>query len=182
MGAEHGLLKSACYGLKQYYSGATECEKIIVRRAGFASATGAFSGIPGAGGVIAMAATSAIVISMYVSINKRLELKLSEAFLKGFLAVLVAEAGAYIGVAVIEGVISLIPGPGTIISIVSGVAAQFAFTYISGYIYIQFLVKALKANVDIEKLSKVEVEQFVKKTVEETDFDKLKEEATRSKK
>ena len=177
MGAEYGLLKSACYGLKQYYSGATECEKIIVRRAGFSAIAGALSGIPGAGGAIAMAAASGIVISMYISINKRLGIKLSEAFLKGFLAILVAEVGAYIGVAVVEGVISLIPGPGTIISIVSGVAAQFIFTYISGYIYIQFLVKALKAKVDIAKLSKEEVQQFVKKTVEETDFDKLKEEA-----
>lgn len=38
-------------------------------------------------------------------------------------------------------------------------------------------MKALKAKVDVSNLSKEEVEQFVKKTVEETDFEKLKEEA-----
>lgn len=178
MGMEHALLKNACDGLKAYYSGATECEKIIIRRAGWSAVAGALSGwIPGAGGTVAWAAGTGIVISMYISINKRLGIKLSEAFLKGFLASLVAEAGANIGVAIAEGVISLIPVAGSIISATMALATQFAFTYIAGYIYIQFLVKALKAKVDINNLSKEEMEQFVKKTVDETDFNKLKEEA-----
>lgn len=178
MGAEASLLKSACDGLKGYYHNATECERIIVRRAGWSAIAGGLAGwIPGAGGAIAWTAGMGIIISMYVSINKRLGIKLSEAFLKGFLAVLVAEAGAYIGVSIAEGVISFIPIAGQIAAGVMAVAAQFAFTYIAGYIYIQFLVKALKANVDIANLSEEEVTQFVKKTVEETDFDKLKEEA-----
>lgn len=137
MGIEHAMLRSACTGLRVYYHNATECEKNIVRRAGIAAALGGLSGwIPGVGGAIAWAAGSGIVISMYVSINKRLGLKLSESFLKGFLAVVVAEAGVFLGVSIAEGVISLIPGPGTIISDLMAIAAQFAFTYISGYIYI----------------------------------------------
>ena len=175
MGAKSDLLKSACDGLKTYYHGATDCENIIVRRANLIETISSFiCRIPKARIVIV---GSYSIISMWKTINKNLNIEISKTVLK--------EIYHMFEKCVRSILFDLIFGYNYFNSMALRcicestffVSTQFIITYIYGYLYVNFLINACRANVEINYLNNDEIKRIIKAVVDDTDFNDLKMEA-----
>lgn len=174
-----GYLHVACDGLKAYYHNADQCEKAVIETAIGAAATAALLGmIPTVGPEIASALAGGVVLSMYIRINKLLELKAAKVILKSIISVLLSELAASITVSIIlSTVLSLIPGIGSLGAGVGTAITEFCFVYICGILYIQILTKLAKSGKNLDTLTEEEVKQFAKENMDEDTVKKYTKEA-----
>lgn len=122
-----------------------EAHSLAAAAAGFASGI-----LPGAGVPIAVASCIGFVTSMYVKVTKKVGIKISKVKLKAIASVVMAELGSQSIVYLVGGVIvSFIPG----LSNLAMAAGQYAFTYIAGVMYLNFLKEFFNAGSKVEEMT-----------------------------
>ncbi len=162
--------------------GAKEIGEIIKGHALGAAAAGlGVSWLPGAGSTVALAATVAIIWSMYFRINAKLGIALSKTKLKSLASAILTNIGAsaasFLGGAIISTALSFIPIVGSAAASIMMAGLDYAVVFVSGIIYMKFLTKLFKAGKDIENLNEEELKAEAKAAVNDEDVNSLFKEA-----
>ena len=122
----------------------------------------------------------ASIWTMYVKINKSLNISLSEGILKGLAAAistnLIAAAGSIALFKVASFAMSFVPGIGSLGAMAVDGMLGFVSVFASGIIYINLLTKVLKAKGNFE-IEKEDIEIFAKEAVASTDVNQVVKEA-----
>ena len=147
------LLRDVVYGLKYYYSQASEAEKIVVGGATVAAGASAI------GGFIPFFEIPALIIScvgavwaMYLSICDCLNIPIGKNILKVLASAALSNiAGNLASVFAVELITCMIPGIGS----AAGAAATFACVYLAGIMFLNMLLALAKKGLIAKDLGKV---------------------------
>lgn len=152
------MLREVVYGLKLYYSQASEAEKIVV--SGAALAAGAST----VGGFIPFLEIPMIIVScvgavwaMYISICDCLNIPIGKNILKVLASAALSNIAANLAsVFAVELIACVIPGIGS----AAGAAATFACVYLAGIMFLNMLLALAKKGLIAEDLGKVSKKDF----------------------
>ncbi|MBR4303265.1 MAG: hypothetical protein IKT80_06895 [Bacteroidaceae bacterium] len=152
-------------------------ERTIQTCAITAAATGIGAGMfPGTGGIVLTAASVTAIWTMYVRINKILEISIADNILKSLasamLTNIIAAGGAYILAVVATVVIAFIPGLHFLAAPAEAIIAYIA-VFASGILYIKFLTNIFKAKGAFDFGSGSDVQQNVKDIINNTDMSSM---------
>ena len=164
---EINMLRTAIYGLNQYYkSGAyaenfdsKELADIVVNHAAAAGVSAMAVGIlPGVGAIVASGIAVGAIWSMYIRIAAYLKLRFGKDTLKVIASAVVSNIiTQLVGVLALELAFSFIPGAG----IVTGGLVNFGITYMAGVIYLNTLTGIFAAGLRPDEMTDSQVkEQF----------------------
>ena len=134
MGQESRLLYQAVKALEGHYQSGGEIVQCVIHHATAAATAAALEGVlPGAGSAIAAATSTGIIITMYVSLGKKLNVRLGHGTLKALASALVADlAGAFAANLAGAAILSFIPGLGSLGSAAITGLTSFAYVYLAG--------------------------------------------------
>jgi uncharacterized protein (DUF697 family) len=164
IGVKNSKLLTAAVGLVAVLDGVTdkslpyEIADIIKLHAKGATAasvasTVATTWLPGAGGPALMVVEIGFVWTMFVRLNKKINLTMSKPLLKTLGAGLIAQlAPMAAGILVLGAALSFIPG-GSIAAAALEAATTYAATIASGFVYLKVLTKLFKEGKDPSTLS-----------------------------
>ena len=137
--------------------------------------------VPGAGALVATGAWVAAIWTMYVKINKDLNISIKDNILKSlasaFLTNIIATAGALLLGWVASLVLSFIPGFGTTGAVVIDGMIGYITVFASGVLYINLLTKVLKAKGKLEFSETDDFKQMAKDIVKEGHVKEIMKEA-----
>ena len=120
-----------------------------------AAAGGASAILPGAGAALSMMSCIGFVTAMYVKTTKKVGIRISKVKLKAIASAILAEIASKSVVSFAGGVIiSFIPG----LSNISMAVGQYAFTYMSGVMYLSFLKDVFGAGASFEEMTTEAIE------------------------
>lgn len=157
---------------------AADIEKIInVHALGAAASGAATAWVPGAGAGIAAAGEIAFVWTMYVRISERLGIKLSKKKLKFLGSALLSNLAYAGGVFLAASAVSLIPGIGTVTSVILIAGAGYAMLTVAGIMYVNLMSSLIKEGVDVSAMSEEELNEKMKKVMDGQDVKKMMKEA-----
>lgn len=166
MGQESRLLYQAVKALEGHYQSGGEIVQCVIHHATAAATAAALEGVlPGAGSAIAAATSTGIIITMYVSLGKKLNVRLGHGTLKALASALVADlAGAFAANLAGAAILSFIPGLGSLGSAAITGLTSFAYVYLAGLIYIKMVAAMLESGKSMNDLSEEELIKMAKKT------------------
>lgn len=147
----------------------------IVRQHAIASTGVALaSAIPGAGAIACILAQTAVVYSMYVRMNKALNISLKKNVVKSIASAVIANiatnAVTFIGSIVASSVLSMIPGVGSAASTILMGSIGYATVMIAALVYAKALSAMAKSNKNIETMSEDEIKAAVQKEIKNRDI------------
>lgn len=139
--------------------------------------------IPGAGGTVALAAGTAAIWSMYVSINRCMGLKLSKTAVKSMSSAVVTNilgsAASVIAGTAAATALSFVPGVGNAAASVIMAGITYAIVTASGVVYLKLLTNVFKAGRNPEELSEAELKNAAGRASGETDVSQIIREAAK---
>lgn len=152
------LLREVVYGLKFYYSQASEAEKIVVNAATVAA------GASAVGGAIPFLELPAMIIScagavwaMYIRICNCLNIPIGKNILKVLASAALSNIAANLAsLFAVELITCMIPGIGS----AAGAAATFACVYLAGIMFLNMILALAKKGVTAEDLGAVSEKDF----------------------
>ncbi len=125
-----------------------EIADVVKTHAKIAVASSAAALIPGVGSTASIAAAAAAIWGMYIRINSKLGLKLSENVIKTIASGVATNLAGYAAASVAAGaVLSFFPGAAVPVM----AAVQYALTITSGYVYLKVLIALSKNKVGISE-------------------------------
>lgn len=143
-----------------------------------AAASVAAGWIPGAGGTMAVGAAAASIWSMYVRINKKIDLPFTENIIKSLASGIATNLAAYAVATVIgAGIISFIPGIGSVTAAVIAGTTSYALTIASGFVYIKILTNIFKAKQDPTSFSLDDLKDIANETIKTENIKEVMKEA-----
>lgn len=163
MGMEASLLKGACKDLEDYYSNASECEKIIIEHACIAGAGGLIP-FPIASLVVIVCSTYSMFVRIFAKLGIQLKNNIGKTIVSYMTTCLIGNLGAaviYFLVPIAADLIKTLPGIGTIIGWIAGPVSDAIVVYVYGYIFLKTITKICKSGKDIS-------EESIKETIAET--------------
>lgn len=131
-----------------------EIAEIVKTHSAGAAAAGVAAGwIPGAGGLAAAGICAGFVWTMYGRINSKIGLPMTENILKS-LATGVATnlATGFVGALVVQTILSIFPGIGSVAAAAVAGGTGYALTLASGYVYLKLLTKLFLDGRDPTKM------------------------------
>ena len=163
----------------------TKVQDTIMGCAVTAAIAGVGSGwLPGAGSLVASAAWVAAIWTMYVKINKDLNISIRDNILKSlasaFLTNIIASAGALIIGWAAAMVLSIIPGLGTVGAIAIDGMIGYITVFASGVLYINLLTKVMKAKGKLEFSESDDLGKMAKDIIKAGDVKSIMKEARQS--
>lgn len=160
----------------------TEIVEIVKFHAKGAAAAGVASGwIPGAGAVALATVSVGFIWSMYLRINSKIGLKLSENILKTLASGIATNLVAYFAAAIIGNVVfSFIPivGSATAAVIAGGIA--YALTLVSGAIYLKILIHIFNAKKNPNTMSAEDLKNMADTIIKDEDIEEALRKAKNS--
>jgi uncharacterized protein (DUF697 family) len=140
-------------------------EIVKTHSAGAAAASVAAGWIPGAGGLAAAGICAGFVWTMYGRINSKIGLPLTDNLVKS-LATGVATnlATGFVGVLVLQTVLSIIPGLGSIGAAALAGGTGYALTLASGYVYLKLLTRLFLSGQDPTKMDENSLSEAARHT------------------
>lgn len=159
-----------------------EVKKTINTFAVYSAASGlAANIIPTVGGLAAATAQTGLVWTLYVRINKSLNIDLSDNLMKfvgsAMLSNLILNAGTIIIGYAAATVLSVIPVFGQITAALLDGALGYILIYAAAVLYLKLLTKVVKVKGNFEFKENTETKELVKDVIKETDMKKLIKEA-----
>lgn len=154
MTSEQQLLKAAVNLVKALDKGADQMlpQSIVdvVKLHSKLAVGSSFIPVPG----LDLAGAAGSIWSMYVRINNKIGIPFGENVLKSLASGVATNLASYVAVSGVASVLKLIPGIGTVAGAVVMVAASYAATLASGWLYLKALTMAAeKKNFSIEDVS-----------------------------
>lgn len=154
-----------------------EISEVVKTHAKIAVGSAASAAIPGVGSTLAVTASAAAIWSMYVRINSKLGLKLSENAIKTIASGAATNLAGYIVMSgAMSAVASFFPGIGSGAAILVMSASMYAITLTSGFVYLKALIALTKNKSNISEGSikgAIDV-VFKDKSVVKSFFDEVK--------
>ena len=139
-----------------------------------AAAAGVASGwVPGFGGAIATATTAGFVWGMYLRINNKIGLSISENILKTLASGVATNLAAYaVGSIAVTTVLSFLPFVGNVGASVIAGSIAFALTIVSAGVYLIMLTEIFQAkHGDINKMSADDLKDLAKEVIDNNDVE-----------
>lgn len=188
IGKDNTFLYATLYALKEQalvpFSNEQleEVKKTINTFAVYSAASGLLANvIPSVGGLAAAAAQTGMVWTLYVKINKALNLDLSDNVMKfigsALLSNLILNAGTLLLAYAAATVLSFIPIFGQITSALLDCALGFILIYAAAILYLKLLIKVMKAKGDFKLEESKETESYISEVIKDTDLKDLIKEA-----
>lgn len=148
-----------------------ECVSFSAKGAAIAGVASGW--IPGLGGTIAAITSAGFVWKMYIDINSKLGLKLSENILKtvasGIVTNIATNAMAFF---IFTGIFSLVPlGQGAAAVVIGGVT--YAIMIVAGIIYMKILTNIFKSGKNINAMSADDLTTLAKEAMKNLDIKKM---------
>ncbi len=139
-----------------------------------AAAAGVASGwVPGFGGAIATATIAGFVWGMYLRINNKIGLSVSENILKTLASGVATNLAAYaVGSIAVTTVLSFLPFVGNVGASVIAGSIAFALTIVSAGVYLIMLTEIFQAkHGDINKMSADDLKDLAKEVIDNNDVE-----------
>lgn len=157
-----------------YFS--VETAKIVRQHSWAAAATAAITIMPGAGTVACVLAQTTIVFSMYVRINRSMNIKISENKIKSLVSAILGNiatnAVGYIGGIAASTALSLIPGIGSTASTLIMGGLGYATASIAALVYGTAILAMTASGKNIETMSEDELKEALKNELDERNLSK----------
>ncbi|MBE5804893.1 MAG: hypothetical protein E7316_10335 [Clostridiales bacterium] len=151
-----------------------EVAKIVNQHAAGSVVAAIAAMFPGAGPTICMVAQTTLVYTMYVRMNRALNISLSKNVVKALasavIANLVSNVGSMILGVVGATVLSFIPGIGNYASSLTMVALGYATVMIAALCYGKALLRMTKAGRNVEQMTEEEIKNAVKEEMDARDL------------
>ena len=141
---------------------AADIAKIISMHAlGAATSGAATAWIPGAGASIAAVGQAAFIWTMYLRISECLEIKLSKQKLKFLGSAILSNLAISGGTLLAASAASLIPGIGSVTSVLLMAGAGYAMVTVAGIIYINLMSSLINEGADVSAMSDEEFKEIM---------------------
>lgn len=159
-----------------------EIIEIVKFHAKGAAAAGVASGwIPGAGAVALATVSIGFIWSMYLRINSKIGLKLSENILKTLASGIATNLVAYFTAAIIGNVVfSFIPFVGSATASVIAGGIAYALTLVSGAIYLKILIHIFNTKKDPNTMSAEDLKNMADTIIKEENIEEALKKAKNS--
>jgi len=148
---------------------AKDIDALIEQHATAGGATGLTAAFPVAGPVIAVAAMTPIVWSMYYRINQMYDIKVSKTVVRCLSSAIVSNLASNAFSYFAAAGLSLIPFAGTVISMIAVGAANYATVHVAGKTYAT-VIKKLVRNGDGSTTSEEEIQEAVNAALAQKDL------------
>lgn len=151
-----------------------DIKDIVLFHSKGAAAVGVASGwVPGAGGTIAAVTSAGFIWSMYLRINDKIGLSVSENILKTLASGVATNLAAYaVGSIAITTVLSFLPFIGNVGASVIAGSIAFAITIVSAGVYLTMLTKFFQAkHRDINEMSADDLKDLAKEVIDNNDVE-----------
>lgn len=148
-----------------------------------AAAAGVASGwVPGAGGTIAAVTAAGFIWSMYLRINDKIGLSISENILKTLASGVATNLAAYaVGSIAVTTVLSFLPFVGNVGASVIAGSIAFALTIVSAGVYLIMLTEIFQAkHGDINKMSADDLKDLAKEVIDNNDVESALKQARKA--
>lgn len=155
-----------------------ELADIVKKHAIAATVAGAGSGwIPLVGATLGTTITAGIIFSMFVKISNKLELPFKDNLIKGIVSGISAILLGFLGGWALGTAVSLIPGVGTVASVIVDATQCFCLTLVSGILCFKTLTKILENETDLSQLTDEDLQNIAKEVAGKEDIKFLMHEA-----
>ncbi len=152
--------------------------KIISMYALGAAASGAATAwLPGAGAGIAAVGQAAFIWTMYVRISECLGIKLSKSKLKFLSSAILSNLAISGGTLLAASAVSLIPGIGSVTSVLLMTGAGYAMVTVAGIMYIDLMSSLINEGVDVSAMSDEELKERMEKVMDGQNVKEMMKEA-----
>lgn len=164
MGMEAALLKVACKELENYYSDASECEKIVIQHACIAGA-GALIPFPVASLIVIVGSTYTMFIRIFAKLGITLKKNIGKTIVSYVTTCLIGNLGATVIASfllpIAADLLKWIPGVGTIASWLIGPLGNAVVVYVYGCVFLKALLILCKRGKEVS-------EESLKESISET--------------
>jgi hypothetical protein len=134
--------------------------------------------IPGIGGTAAVTIAAGFVWSMYLRINSKIELSLSENIIKTVASGIATNLAAWaIASLAISTALSFLPGLGNVGASAIMCGTCYALTLASGFVYLKILTRVFKAGKDPTSMTADDLKEVAKEVVQNEDIKAFMKEA-----
>lgn len=151
-----------------------ETAKVVRQHSVAAAATAVIAAVPGAGTTACVLAQTTIVFSMYVRINRSMNIKISENKMKSLASAILGNiatnAVGYIAGIVASTALSLIPGVGSTVSTIVMGGLGYATASIAALVYGTAIQKMTESGKNMETMSESELKEALQKELNERDI------------
>lgn len=133
--------------------------------------------IPGIGGILAIILSVVFIWSMYARINHKIELPFKQSLFKTILSGVATNLVMAGLSSLAASAISVIPGIGTLASVIIMTAVCYMLLLASGFVYLKILTNIFKAKTDPTLLCFADLSKLAKAVADHKDINPLIEDA-----